>query len=60
MNNRKNNRFLATYMKQKMQNKVEKVQLKELEDYFNQNGWILYDMDTMVHKFQQWRYQKDH
>lgn len=49
-------RFLATYVKKKLEPRVKDINVKELEEYFDQNGWILYDIDTMSVKINKWRH----
>lgn len=48
-------RFLATYVKKKLEPRVKDIKINELEQYFDENGWIMYDIDTMSVKIENWR-----
>jgi hypothetical protein len=52
---RKNNRFLANYLSLRFKRSVKGATEKELEKFLDENGWILYDMESMVQNFVEWR-----
>ncbi|MGK7397290.1 MAG: hypothetical protein ACNS62_22125 [Candidatus Cyclobacteriaceae bacterium M3_2C_046] len=51
----KQNKILARYLIGKLKSQVKNIRIRELEDFFNENGWLMYDLDTMTHKFKAWR-----
>jgi hypothetical protein len=48
-------KFLARYIKEKMEDRIGNISIYELESFFNENGWVLYDLDTLVTAFKKWR-----
>ena len=48
-------RFLDNYFLKKIQNLGIQASEKEVTRFFNDNGWRLYDMETMIDSFMKWR-----
>jgi hypothetical protein len=56
---KKSNRFLANYLKSRWNKTVQGATKEELEDFLDENGWILYDLESMVKNFLEWRKKED-
>jgi len=48
-------RFLDDYFRKKIQNLGISATENEVTRFFNENGWRLYDMETMLDSFMKWR-----
>jgi hypothetical protein len=48
-------RFLDNYFYQKIKNLGFQTSLNEVTKFFNETGWRLYDMETMIKSFQKWQ-----
>lgn len=55
MKNVDEKKFLARYIKEKMKERIGDISIGELEEFFNEQGWVLYDLDTTAIKFRKWR-----
>jgi hypothetical protein len=55
MNMKKNNRFLASYLQLRFKRSVKGASKNELEKFLDENGWILYETETMIKDFVKWR-----
>lgn len=48
-------KILVNYIIKKLKFRIKDINEQELEEYFEQKGWILYDIDTMTNKIKKWR-----
>lgn len=48
-------RYLTKYVKMKLDQKLKDVKEKDLQKFFEEKGWFLYDMDKMAKDFDRWR-----
>lgn len=48
-------RYLTSYVKMKLDMKLDQVEEQELADFFNKKGWYLYDIDKLAKDFEDWR-----
>ena len=48
-------RHMTKYVNMKMDGRVENVSELELERFFNEKGWHLFELDKMIESFRKWR-----
>lgn len=51
---KKQEKFLANYVKTKLSSKIKDIKESDLIAFFNENGWYLYDMEKMAANFEKW------
>jgi hypothetical protein len=52
---KKTNRYLANYLSNKFKKSATGASETELVQFLNERGWILYDFDSMIKEFNEWR-----
>jgi hypothetical protein len=52
---KKAKRYLASLLQQRFMKSVRSASEQELERFLNENGWVLYDNETMIKNFLEWR-----
>lgn len=51
-------RILAQYVYMKLNNRISDLKMEDLNEFFNEKGWYMYDMDQMIQNIQTWRNHK--